>query len=84
MRATFVIVCETLETRESSSRRRSRRHVAACYLHLYADLTLSCDSDEYEDTKVTAFSMLAVWPVGGSPCFTLTSVLLCGGSRKAI
>jgi len=46
-------LCETFEFDEGTSRR-----------YLYADLTLSCDSDEYESTKATAFVMLAVWPVG--------------------
>eukprot|EP00966_Prymnesium_polylepis_P002190 50331-Prymnesium_polylepis.1 len=32
--------------------------------YLYADLTLSCDSGEYESTQATAFAMLALWPVG--------------------
>eukprot|EP00966_Prymnesium_polylepis_P104511 2420632-Prymnesium_polylepis.1 len=35
--------------------------------YLYADLTLLCDSDEYEATRTTAFVsfvMLALWPVG--------------------
>eukprot|EP00966_Prymnesium_polylepis_P049508 1146164-Prymnesium_polylepis.1 len=43
--------CETFEYDQESLRR-----------YLYADLTLSCDSDEYETTRVTAFAMLALWP----------------------
>jgi hypothetical protein len=46
-------LCETFEYDGHTSRR-----------YLYADLTLSCNSDEYESTKATAFAMLAVWPVG--------------------
>jgi len=45
--------CETFEYDQETSRR-----------YLYADLTLSCDSDEYEATQSTAFAMLALWPVG--------------------
>jgi len=50
--------CETFEYDQETSRR-----------YLYADLTLSCDSDEYEATQSTAFAMLALWPVG-IPCST--------------
>ena len=48
-------LCETFEydANATSSRR-----------YLYADLTLSCDSDEYEATRTTALMMLTVWPVG--------------------
>jgi hypothetical protein len=46
-------LCETFEFDEGTSRR-----------YLYADLTLSCDSDEYEATQTLAFAMLALWPVG--------------------
>ena len=62
-------LCETFEYDEGTSRH-----------YLYADLTLSCDSDEYETTKATAFAMLALWPVG----IPLLYVLLLWVSRVAI
>ena len=46
-------LCETFQYDGDTTRR-----------YLYADLTLSCDSDEYETTQDTAFVMLALWPVG--------------------
>ena len=47
-------LCETFQYNDHTSRS-----------YLYADLALSsCDSDEYEATKSTAFAMLALWPVG--------------------
>jgi len=53
MRIFRTFLCETFEYDEDTSRR-----------YLYADLTLSCDSDKYQETKATAFVMLALWPVG--------------------
>ena len=32
--------------------------------YLHADLTLSCDSDEYDEAQRTAFLTLCIWPVG--------------------
>ena len=62
-------LCETFEYDEGVSQR-----------YLYADLTLSCDSDEYESTKATALVMLAVWPVG----VPMLYAVLLWASRKAL
>ena len=48
--------------------------------YLYADLSLSCDSEEYESARKTAFAMLAAWPVG----IPLLYSLLLWTCRKAI
>eukprot|EP00966_Prymnesium_polylepis_P217902 5042788-Prymnesium_polylepis.1 len=32
--------------------------------YLFADLSLSCDSEEYDATRTTSLAMLVVWPVG--------------------
>eukprot|EP00966_Prymnesium_polylepis_P280559 6482230-Prymnesium_polylepis.1 len=46
-------LCEKFKYDNDSSRR---------YLH--ADLTLSCDTGEYDATRVAAYLVLFVWPVG--------------------
>eukprot|EP00966_Prymnesium_polylepis_P101285 2345913-Prymnesium_polylepis.1 len=33
--------------------------------YLQADLSLSCDSSEYDTVELTALIMTVVWPVGG-------------------
>ena len=62
-------LCETFEYDEDTSRR-----------YLYADLSLSCDSDEFESTQSLAFAMLAVWPVG----IPLLYAALLWSSREAV
>ena len=62
-------LCETFQYDDDTSRR-----------YLYADLTLSCDSDEYESTKATAFAALVLWPVG----MPLLYAVLLWASRDAL
>eukprot|EP00966_Prymnesium_polylepis_P269864 6234160-Prymnesium_polylepis.1 len=62
-------LCETFQYDEDTKRR-----------YLYADLTLSCDSDEYRNTQATAFAMLALWPVG----IPLLYAVLLWASRDAL
>eukprot|EP00966_Prymnesium_polylepis_P119905 2770761-Prymnesium_polylepis.1 len=62
-------LCETFEYNEDTSRR-----------YLYADLTLSCDSDEYNSTEATAAAMLFLWPVGVPLLYTV----LLWASRDAL
>ena len=61
--------CETFEYDATSSLR---------YLH--ADLSLSCDSDEYVSTQATAMAVLALWPVG----IPVLYAMLLWASRGAI
>jgi hypothetical protein len=63
--------CETFQYDDDDG--TSRRY-------LYADLALSCDSDEYEATKTMAFAMLAFWPMG----IPLLYVILLWASRDAL
>jgi hypothetical protein len=46
-------LCEPFEYSENKVRR-----------YLRASLTMSCDTEEYEATRRTAYAMLIVWPVG--------------------
>eukprot|EP00966_Prymnesium_polylepis_P104593 2422789-Prymnesium_polylepis.2 len=46
-------VCEPIEYSSGDTRR-----------YLAADLALSCDTDKYTTTRLTAFVFMAVWPVG--------------------
>eukprot|EP00966_Prymnesium_polylepis_P086447 2001199-Prymnesium_polylepis.1 len=62
-------LCEIFEYDEVSSRS-----------YLYADLTISCDSDEYESTQTVAVAMLALWPVG----VPLLYAVLLFASRQAL
>ena len=62
-------LCETFAYDQESSRS-----------YLYADLRLSCDSDEYETTRATAFAMLVLWPVG----IPLLYAVLLWASRDAL
>ena len=62
-------LCETFQYDEETSRQ-----------YLYADLTLSCDSDDFEATRTVAFAMLALWPVG----IPLLYVVLLWASRNAL
>jgi len=48
--------------------------------YLHDDLTMSCDSPEYEATKTTALVLIAVWPLGVPVLYFL---LLCA-SREAL
>eukprot|EP00966_Prymnesium_polylepis_P092594 2143546-Prymnesium_polylepis.2 len=48
--------------------------------YLKADLSLSCDSADYEATSTTAFALIAVWPVG----LPLLYAALLLVSRKAL
>jgi len=61
--------CETFQYDDDTSRR-----------YLYADLTLSCNSDEFETTQATAFAMLVLWPVG----IPLLYAVLLWASRDAL
>ena len=62
-------LCETFQYDEDTSRR-----------YLYADLTLSCDTNEYEATRAMAFAMLVLWPVG----IPLLYIALLWASRTAL
>ena len=46
-------LCESIDYDDDGTTKR----------YLYADLTLSCSSDEYKATRNTAIAMLLVWPV---------------------
>eukprot|EP00966_Prymnesium_polylepis_P156487 3615528-Prymnesium_polylepis.3 len=53
MRIFKTFLCEPIEYRTGDMRR-----------YLRADLSLSCDGDEYQATSTTAFVWMTVWPVG--------------------
>ena len=48
-------------------------------LYLQEDLSLACDSPEYQDTKRVAIATLFVWPIGVGPCRTRTH---CATARR--
>ena len=48
--------------------------------YLYADLSISCDGDEYEEMRTTAFVMMACWPIG----VPILYMVLLVASRRAI
>eukprot|EP00966_Prymnesium_polylepis_P326325 7382237-Prymnesium_polylepis.5 len=75
--------CETFEYEAAATLARSNMTQATQPIsrrYLYADLTLSCDSDEYVATRNAAFTMLTVRPIA----IPLLYMVLLWFSRDAI